>query len=504
MQIGFEPGETLSKYRVVFHGDQRTITLVICGLPPHNWGLYTYDALNGTQLCQVTISSQTHPILGACWAYKDTLQFAMSVKADGKYMINIYELQPTSASPLYTVSSFPIPLDIVSSFPTKVDENFSFSPESFHVSFIAKKELVVFDVQDSQVLLQIRGAQMDDIGQPQFSADGHFVAWTSVNRVCVWKNTPTGYVPWCSLKARFLFLNFSWSPTSVSILCWSLDRIQVLHLSNYPSPLSPNESEPSHSNGRHLVAYSADKAHIAISRQNWNVVTILDSLLGTPQQTINSDMQVKDTKIIGSTIFVTDGHKLVSWELEVVGVVHYGHISGRVINESLNINLPWQLKLSHDCSQIAYTRYTKLSVYEIEAEEPPQHVITDRWVEDMRFSPDGHQLLFVSRETNSGSLSLGRFRKEDRSLSLEQEELEDGWSWVNLFSPHGYHIKGGSEWITSSRGSKILWLPPVWRTEQWQEVRWNGDFLAFFSGYHPKPIIIEFKQQSIPSHPIGT
>ena len=499
----------------MFHGDQRTITLFTYGWSPHNWVLYTHDALNGTQLCQVIIPSQTHHKLGASWVYKDTLQFAMSVEADGKSMINIYELQPTSASPLHTVSSFPIPSDIVL-FLMPSYWNFSFSSVSLHASFILKKELIVLDVQSSKILLWTRGAQVDDVAQPCFSADGNFVACIiSENRLCVWQNTPTGYVLWCSLRARLPFSSLSWSPTSVSIMCWGPSGIQVLHLGNHLSPMSPNESEPSNKGGDHLVAYSADKAHIAIAKRGCHVVTVLDSLSGTPQQVINTDMQIEDTKIFDNTIIVIDSDKLVSWGLEAAGVVQCGYSYGRVIHESFIIDPDaMYLKLSHDCSQIAYTDKEMLYIYNIQAQEILRYTLCSNWFGGFLFSPGGHELWVASRgHYNTFSLKKigtedywhkrllfkGNHPEEERPLSRdewllsEKEEPKDEWEWMNIFSSYGYCIQRDSEWITNSRGSKVLWLPPVWRTERWEEVRWDDNFLAFLNHYHPKPMIIEFK-----------
>ena len=164
--------------RLMFHGDQRTITLIMS----HKWnlsegGFYTYDAISGTQLCQGRIQS-TPSILGTSWAHKDVLRFAVSFETDGKPMINIYELQPTSTSPLHMVSSFPVPT---------CGGEFTLSPVSLHASFVTEIELIVLDVQSSQLLLQARVAQVDCKVLPQFSANGHFVACKTLeNDIYVW------------------------------------------------------------------------------------------------------------------------------------------------------------------------------------------------------------------------------------------------------------------------------------------------------------------------------
>ena len=278
-QTGIAIGEIDSRShgRVVFHGNQRT--LVVCDEWAFaNWGFYTCDAVSGTQLSQGKIQQPTHSILGAFWAHKDTLRFAMSFESDGKAMINIYELQPTSTSPLHIVSSF----HIVFSFPVPSWRDFSFSPVSFHASFASKIGFTIFDVWDSQLLLWIEPASVHWGLPPLFSADGCFVAYTSLwDEVCVWLNASTCYVPWCNPRPQLPFDTFSWLPTSLSILCWGLKGIQLLYLDNCPSILSPHGSVPQYR--KHIVAYSADGTHIAIAKQGDSSITVLNCLLGTPE-----------------------------------------------------------------------------------------------------------------------------------------------------------------------------------------------------------------------------
>ena len=492
--------------RVVFHGDQRTITLI--GISGDFYTIHTYDAVSGTQLCQDRIPSPL-PLttLGPSWAHKDTIQFATSFQADGKIMINIYELQPTSPTPLHTVSSFPMPFHTDSPSPVwSYEGKFSFSPVSFHASFFTRTEFIILDVQGSQVLLQTKLAQVDYTVLPKFSADGHFVACRTLeNEICVWKNVHTCYVLWCSLKAQLLVREFSWSPSSVSIFCHGVG-IQLLHPDSCLSLLSPNEAEPHHEGGDHLVAYSADEACIAIARQDCSIVTVLDFLLGIPQQVINTDMRIYDIKIIDNTIFVTDGYKLISWELEAAGVEHCGYSAGRVINESLTILYPnaMNLRLSYDCSQIAYTTGMGVAICNIQVQKTYQYTSSNLWFADIKFSPSDHQLWFMGDPIpSSEDFYIGRLRINNFDDQLSESQgyhVESGWSWNNLFSSYGYHVKRDSEWVTDSRGRKLLWLPPAWRTRDGSDVRWDGKFLGLLGCHRPKPIIIEFQPQSILPH----
>jgi hypothetical protein len=77
------------------------------------------------------------------------------------------------------------------------------------------------------------------------------------------------------------------------------------------------------------------------------------------------------------------------------------------------------------------------------------------------------------------------------SAEVSKGGSEEGRLLFNFSSPYGYHAGMGSRWVVDSRGSKLLWLPPNWRTPR--DIRWDGNFLALLRSYHLEPIIIEFK-----------
>ena len=175
-----EPGE------IMFHGNQKTITLLL-----RNGHLYTYNVLDGVQLHLSDVPLSLDYFSVSHWAYEDSLQFAESLKTDEKHVINIKELQPTSTTPLHTLSSYSIPPQ---------DGWFSFSSVLFHASFISMAEVVVLDIQNSKILLQTQIIQ-EFVEPGQFSPNGHFFTYkTPGDEICIWQNTPTGYLPWGSLR----------------------------------------------------------------------------------------------------------------------------------------------------------------------------------------------------------------------------------------------------------------------------------------------------------------
>jgi hypothetical protein len=444
--------------------------------------------------------------LGPQWAHKESFQLAISFRTDGELVVGIYELQETSNPPLSLVQSF-----------TTLPYNgiFSFSPISFHASFVSQTEVVILDVQDSKILFHTKEDQELYIPPGQFSPDGSsFACKTSQQGICVWKNTPIGYVSWSHLKPRSPFVDFAFSPTMNSIVAWSQEGIQLLHLDNQ---LSPPSTEMTCKDGDHLVAYSVGGTYIATARQKDSSVTVL---FGTSQQHIDTGMEIQDIKIVNNTMFVADGHKVLSWHFSSSGVAQSTHSAHEVavspINPSHKVHAIDCCALSNNCSQIAIAALGSISLQDIEPQGflgPTTAVvpaITTVHVPQfpfdvlqlspnmLRFSPDGCQLwALTSSQLESWRHFIRMEIVEDWHFGSATRPDMNGWSWVDIFSHCDYHIGCGSGWVEDSRsGDNILWVPLSWRTKSETQVRWDGNFLAFVGAHHPEPIIIEFQPQS--------
>lgn len=464
--------------------DQRTMTLH-CGQY-----FYTYDGFNGTQLSKTELPPPECHQLGAQWAYKGSLRFAMRVKTDGKHVINIQELQQTS-NPLYSmVNSFPV---------SPYDGEFSFSPVSSHASFVTEMEVVILNVQDSKILLYTKVAQPLYNPPGCFSPNGCFFACGTLgDEICVWKNTPTGYMAWSTLQPRLPFQCFSFSSTTDSILTWDQDRIQLLYPDNYVSPPSFNKTKSLHQHKGYLVAFSVDRAHIAVAQQEDAVVMIFDPLLGILQQSIDTGMEIQDIKIANGAVFVVDKHKLIRWDLKAEGIMH-GVQSARSVTvdgtlaHRANPDTVKLSALSHDCSQIAFTTRNSVFLYNINSQETSKCKTTNQF-QRIQFSPDGHQL-----QLGAWVYGIGR----DYLMQLEivgnhftntaTQDLKHKWVQVNPQSAYGYYVGVESEWVKDSEGKKLLWLPPSWRVKDSDEVRWEDNLLVLADSRHSEPITIGFQ-----------
>ena len=406
-------------------------------------------------------------------------------------MIDILELQPTSKPLLPVVESFSIPTP-------PQGGGFSFSPVSFHASFVSYMGIVILGVQDSKTLLQTKAIRVPyNQTSGGFSPNGHFFACgTLQDEICIWENTSAGYVPWSTLRPRLQFTQFSLSPTAISILGWGSGGIQLLNLENDVSSPPHSEVEPPYQGGTHLVAFSTDRMHIVTVRKWDGIITVLN-LSNTMQQSIDTNVQIQDIKMIDNTIIMTDGRKLIHHHLGTGGMV-LGVCSDRRGDITIPVYLGYEcLTLSNDCSQIAFSFEGTVFLYDIEAQKVLGELTTSGYIENIQFSPDGHQLLFIVRDSDK-NISLCHHVDLERTrdpcfTKVNVGNLEGEWSCDSLFrSPHEYQITGsGSEWISDSRGN-VLWLPPSWRTRHGLEARWNGNFLFLMGGHNPGPIIVEF------------
>ena len=243
---------------IVFSEVEGTITLIV------GEGYHMYDGSSGTRLCSGEFLQSHNHHLGAHWAQEESLWFATSFETDGRFVIDIQELQPTSDPPLLVVKSFPIPPQ---------GGKFSFCPISFHASFVSEVEVVILDVQDSKVLLQTKATQPLYTPPGYFSPQGRFFACgTLQGDIYVWRQTAPDYLPWSSFRPRSPLEGFLFSPAEASILSWSPGGVQLLHPHRRSSLSPPHEIEHYHRGDNHFVASSAG-THILVAQQEGSVIS---------------------------------------------------------------------------------------------------------------------------------------------------------------------------------------------------------------------------------------
>ncbi|KAF9790953.1 hypothetical protein BJ322DRAFT_1104598 [Thelephora terrestris] len=164
-------------------------------------------------------------------------------------------------------------------------------------------------------------------------------------------------------------------------------------------------------------------------------------------------MPIQDIKIINNTVFVADTHKIASWDLKAAVIDTYWA-------ETMTTNQIFatdpdvaHVTLSHDCSQIAFTRGNEIFLHNPMTQKTISQVIVQA-PSSICFSPDGSHLWAIRSQQWLMRLNI---LKSWKYVEVPVEETKE----TELFNspPHGYYI-GDSMWITDSKGSKLLWLPP--------------------------------------------
>ncbi|KAF9784597.1 hypothetical protein BJ322DRAFT_1195506 [Thelephora terrestris] len=420
--------------------------------------------------------------LGSHWIHGESLYFVThSLYPNSE--ISIREFQPTStpSPPDFKLTpTLSHPVIQLFQVPQHAGE-FSFSPASFHASFVTPKEVIIVDVCDllANALLYTRTIDPHYRNSPGiFSPDGRlFACRTLSNDISVWKNTPTGYIPWSTVRARLSLRGFSFSPISTSILAWGLGGIQLLCPDNGVSlstSLTPDMMEPGLRD--HLVTSSTDGKWIAITRKLGCIVTILDALSGIPQYSINMGPEIQSIRLVDNTLLVLARNRLARWDLEtgcareVIGYALYGLFEA---DETRALVL-YDVK----SSQISHCSAPYLF----------------QSIGDIRFSLCGSKL---------GLSCSGARGKNTRFMQVEIKGGEFGGAhhWIRsrwqllalLPSYDGFHIGCGGRWVEDSKGRKVFWLPLNLKVQDVDDVVWEGNCLAFVNGDHKEPIIIQFK-----------
>jgi len=421
---------------------------------------FIYDGLSGGALHGGQLQSPNNYQPYALWVYKESPHFATCYKTNGKLTIGIQGFQPTPNSLSSTFKSFPVP---------SINGDFSFSPVSFHASFVTETEVVVVDVRGSKILFHTKATEPLYNPPGQFSPNGSFLACKTWNdNIHIWRNTPTGYAPWSTLQPRLPFDGFSFSPTAILVLTWGIYGIQVLHPESSVSSPYPNKIKPLFRQANHLMACSVDGPYIVIAQKWDNAVMVLDSILGTTIQSIHVGMKIMAIGIVGGTILVAGRHRLTSWNLGVEGgaIVSCSHDIapiGEYIQEA------GRLVLSNDCSQVAFASDGAVILYNITSQTILVKHVLDGTILDIQFSQDENLLYACSCKALSyddATFYLAKFETGGvRCLaSVTKGNREDKELWERFFPPsQKYHVES-SKWVLDPSGHKCLWLPPHWRT----------------------------------------
>ncbi|KAF9784575.1 hypothetical protein BJ322DRAFT_852578 [Thelephora terrestris] len=436
---------------------------------------------NAQALCEGQNTSQKGQ-LGPNWTHEGSVRFVTSLKTGGKLRISIREFRPTPSPSHPVIESYDVP---------RHPGQFCFSPVSFHASFVTPVQVIILGVRDSNTLLLTGATEGDQYSPPGlFSPDGCFFACrTQRGDISVWEKTLAGYTPWSVLQPRLLCSWFSFSPTTTSILTWGPGGIQLLRPENHVSRSAPKMTRSNPRGGKDLVTSSTDGAWIATAQPGGHIITLFDSLSGTPQLSIDAGPEIQDMKFVRNDLLVLGGRRLARWSLVADGAREMEVVSG----------IPTQMgrvRLSNDGTRVVIFSIA-VHLYDVESRQISNLPQPGSTIQGLRFSPCGSQVRLWSPVSQP-------FQPSDADRYFVQVEIEgrqlvsstvhivkDTWSLLSfLQSLDGFFIGRGGRWVEDSRGRKVFWLRPDWRVMDADDMIWEGNSLV--GSIHGKPILIQF------------
>jgi hypothetical protein len=461
-------------------------------------GISTYNLLSGIHIYSHPVSEGR--IVAPIWTHGECLRF-VTVKPRS---ITIWEVGFTSIHTLAEIESLPAPDDVGS-------EESLFLPTRSRFAFILRETILVWDSQDSKLLLNFMGDK-----RPRgisFSSDGRFLACGTIGQeINLWKDSPTGYVLHRQLVSSIDKEKASWffpkedtipllSPNGESIITSKYSETQLWRTTDPAIPPSSVPTQPTERT-EFVLGFSPDKSFIAIARLGDNIATILDLKSGDPRLIIDTSTKICCLGVTGSIVIVVGDGKIITWDLPA---------GDRVLDARADVNdnvrtvmfnhpapPPTQLhaaSISPDFSHVVITRGEGecLDIYDIST---GKHLVGTNAQDGYGipwFTQDGRELWSardlpvegwnIIRNENSDVIGLDPFDSESDVYP------SGGYPWISSDD----HYVTDSGWIFNSRKKRLMWLPHRWRKFERYWI-WNGQFLGLLDPGLSEPVILELEE----------
>ena len=357
-----------------------------------------------------------------------------------------------------------------------------------------------------------------------FSPDGHFFVCLGQDEGCntteihLWKESHTSYVLHQRLGSSSHNLRPLISPNNRSIIGIGEKEIQLWHIMD--STISPS-TVSAQASKKHdkdfIVGFSPDEVLAAVAQWENEVITILDLKSGTQQLVIDTDMAVYGLGITTSSIVVVGDRKfsnkvVVTWNLPTGDHISNFSVDTTHIAQTIELDYGWSsqtrgIKVALVFPNLQYIALkvielggsswedSSLCLYNIPARQHLEPVLMTQW-DIPWFTPDECEI------RNMGPIKIVTRWKivEGNESGITKTKLEHLGMIVDQPVGPPWQSSCGSQviddqWILSSSGKRLLWLPPSWRTYEEFGVckMWSGRFLALLHHGLPEAVILELK-----------
>jgi len=332
----------------------------------------------------------------------------------------------------------------------------SFSPITHRVSIFGGNTIHIFDIQNSNLLLDETGWY--DSRSNCFSSDGSlFAASLGGGALRTWKYASGCYTRWREFLYSWanLFSPLQFSPTSSSILASSYDILRMWRLHELPTTPEIHHQP--------LIRLSRSGTHVATAHKLEDTVTITDLLARTPPQFIDTNVEIKDLFLTGNVLLVVGSEEMVAWLLTEEGLVD-GVIGDRRVGRSDSI---WTISNSFSDPDLPVPKLGgQVCVLELLTGAPHVYHTETGEVLDPTQAPQDYSE-----------------RSYYNNIPQRDTPPEDAWQTSRDTLPEG--------WIKDPEGKHRMWVPVEWR-EDWDFEDWHHDATTQFSLLKDRFVLIKF------------
>ena len=471
------------------NGDERRNTLI-----------YTYDLLSGKHVGSHHIPERQviHPI----WTHDEYFRFATIDPRS----ITIWQSSFTLEHPPVEVTSLPVPDGLTDA------HRFLFLPTLFRLAFILRDTIQVWDLKTPpELLLKSElaldpGSLWEQLRSPpcgSFTSDGHFFAYTNTaGEVCVWEESPAGYLPHQQLPffTSPSSLGPRLSPNGESIIIPLDFKIHRWHAKDQDLSL-PSVSTEDSGRCNFILGFSPDEKFAAFGRQKESTVTIIDLQSGEPRRIANVGVEIDCLGMAGSTVVLVGEEKIVTWNLpggdsacntsilrDSVRTIVLHHSS-----EPHSLGTPTYMSISPDLSRIMVARFLRrafdssLEIYDASTGLCLARIETFN-VMKLLFTQDGREV-WAGRNGFNWEWGQCEIIEDSGSGAIELKLQGGQQSGYFRKSSRGYAVTDGG-WVLSPNQKRLLWLPHRWRSGEWNRA-WGGRFLGLLHGELSEVVVLE-------------
>jgi hypothetical protein len=421
------------------------------------------------------------------WTCGESFQFAT---ADAT-AITIWEVGFISSGTPTKVETFPAPDNFgptVSSEGNIFYSYVQFLPTPCLLSISSKDRALVWDIQNSRCLLDCT-----DIGNRPiitFSSDGNLFAYTTSDSICLWKNSPTGYLSHRTPAPRASYFSGPLlSQNGESIAVFSSHTIWFWHTNNFTTHPPSILTQDLQCAGDFILDFSPDGILVVAARMYSNTAVVFNLKSGVPQLTISVDICIHGLGLTGNTVVVMGNRKVIAWDLPAEDCVPGARVGPEDSSWTTNLEDMTAIlsdlqrgewtrscgicaSISPDSSCVAITvigdfhkgewfndtQY--LCIYSVSTGEclgyEETHTVYTPW-----FAPDGCTIWCAD---NRGEVVMWRVDEEYvlecLGHTVDPEHPPEGYPWA---SPHGYQVTN-DWWILGPDRKRLLMLPPLWHS----------------------------------------